>query len=166
MLKLFAIAKITKPSGFSGDVRVRPLVRHFDDYIQDKDLSLGFSEDLAQTVKLMKTTGLGKSKRFLFEGIGSREEAETIIGQTLFAVVSDNDPINLISPDLLGAAVVTSNGDYVGELVDMLSLPTNDVYVIENGKKEVLIPVVPEIITHIGVKEGVVTIEPMDGLLD
>lgn len=166
MLKLFAIAKITKPSGFRGDVRVRPLVRHFDDYIQDKDLSLGFSEDLAETVKLMKTTGLGKSKRFLFEGIRSREEAETIIGQTLFAIVSDNDPINLISPDLLGAAVITSNGDYVGELVDMLSLPANDVYVIENGKKEVLIPVIPEIITHIGVKEGVVTIVPMDGLLD
>ena len=59
-----------------------------------------------------------------------------------------------------------ANGEIIGELVDMMSLPANDAYVIERGKKEVLIPVIPEIVRSVDVKMGLVTITPMDGLLD
>ena len=88
-----------------------------------------------------------------------------MIGQLLFASITDEDPINMISPDLLGATVVADNGEIIGELVDMMSLPANDVYVIERSKKEVLIPVVPEIVRAVDVQMGIVTITPMDGLL-
>jgi ribosomal 30S subunit maturation factor RimM len=38
--------------------------------------------------------------------------------------------------------------------------------VIKQGKKEVLIPVVPEIVRAVDIQMGLVTITPMDGLLD
>ena len=164
--KLFAIAKITRASGLKGEVGVRPLVRQFDDYVTDKSLFIGFDETIAMDVKLEKVTGLNKKRRFLFEGLKTRDEAESMIGQLLFASVEDSDPINLISADLLGATVVADNGEIIGELVDMISLPANDVYVIKHGKKEVLIPVVPEIIRAVDIEMGLVTITPMDGLLD
>tara|TARA_B110001454_G_scaffold146288_1_gene135793 strand:+ start:387 stop:890 length:504 start_codon:yes stop_codon:yes gene_type:complete len=164
--KLFAIAKITRASGLKGEVGVRPLVRQFDDYVTDKSLFIGFDETIAMDVKLEKVTGLNKKRRFLFEGLKTRDEAESMIGQLLFASVEDSDPINLISADLLGATVVADNGEIIGELVDMISLPANDVYVIKHGKKEVLIPVVPEIVRAVDIEMGLVTITPMDGLLD
>ena len=71
----------------------------------------------------------------------------------------------MISPDLLGATVVADNGEIVGELTDMMNLPASDVYVIDRGGKEVLIPVVPEIVRAVDVQMGIVTITPMDGLL-
>ena len=111
-------------------------------------------------------TGLNKKRRFLFEGLKTRDEAESMIGQLLFASVEDSDTINLISADLLGATVVADNGEIIGELVDMISLPANDGYVIKRGKKEVLIPVVPEIVRAVDIEMGLVTITPMDGLLD
>ncbi len=162
--KLFAIAKITRAAGLNGEVGVRPLIRQFDDYV-DKPLYIGFDTNLARDVKLEKVTGVDKKRRFLFEGSKNRDEAESMIGQLLFASVTDEDPINMISPDLLGATVVADNGDIIGELVDMMSLPANDVYVIERGKKEILIPVVPEIVRAVDVQMGIVTITPMDGLL-
>ena len=64
------------------------------------------------------------------------------------------------------AIVITDNGEPVGELVDMMSLPANDVYVISRDKKEILIPVVPEIIREVDFRMGIVTITPMDGLID
>ena len=164
--KLFAIAKITRASGLIGEVGVRPLVRHFDDYVTDKALFIGFDENLARDVKLEKVTGVEKRRRFLFDGMKTRDEAESMIGQLLFASVTDSDPINLISADLLGATVVADNGEIIGELIDMISLPGNDVYVISRGEKEVLIPVVPEIVRAVDVQMGLVTITPMDGLLD
>ena len=163
--KLFAIAKVTQASGLQGEVGLRPLIRQFDDYV-DKPLYIGFDVNLARDVKLEKVTGIDKKRRFLFEGLKNRDEAESMIGQLIFASITESDPINLISPDLLGATVVADNGEIIGELVDMMSLPANDAYVIERGKKEVLIPVIPEIVRSVDVKMGLVTITPMDGLLD
>jgi len=164
--KLFAIAKITRATGLKGEVGVRPLVRQFDDYVTVKPLFIGFDPNIARDVKLEKVSGVEKKRRFLFNGMKTRDEAESIIGQLLFVSVKDSDPINMISPDLLGASVVADNGENIGELVDMISLPANDVYVIKQGKKEVLIPVIPEIIRSVDLQMGLVTITPMDGLLD
>ena len=164
--KLFAIAKITRATGLKGEVGVRPLVRQFDDYVTVKPLFIGFDPNIARDVKLEKVSGVEKKRRFLFNGMKTRDEAESMIGQLLFVSVTDSDPINMISPDLLGAAVVADNGENIGDLVDMISLPANDVYVIKQGKKEVLIPVIPEIIRSVDLQMGLVTITPMDGLLD
>lgn len=162
--KLFPIAKITRAAGLKGEVGVRPLIRQFDEYV-DRPLYIGFDTNLARDVKLEKITGVDKKRRFLFEGSKNRDEAESMIGQLLFASITDEDPINMISPDLLGATVVADNGEIVGELTDMMSLPVNDVYVIDRDGKEVLIPVVPEIVRAVDVQMGIVTITPMDGLL-
>ena len=164
--KLFAIAKITRATGLKGEVGVRPLVRQFDDYVTVKPLFIGFDPNIARDVKLEKVSGVEKKRRFLFNGMKTRDEAESMIGQLLFVSVKDSDPIYMISPDLLGASVVADNGENIGELVDMISLPANDVYVIKQGKKEVLIPVIPEIIRSVDLQMGLVTITPMDGLLD
>jgi len=166
MEKLFAIARITHASGIKGAVRLRPLVRFFDAYITDRTLYLGATKTVAREVKLVDIIGKGKTRRFLFEGITDRDLAEVLIGQTLYASVQASDPIHLISPELIGASVYTDSGEFVGELVDMLALPANDVYVIENGKREVLIPVVDEIVRGADPDHGIVTISPMDGLLD
>ena len=163
--KLFPIAKITRAAGLDGEVGIRPLIRQFDEYV-GKPLYIGFDVNLARDVKLKKVTGVDKKRRFLFEGSKNRDEAESMIGQLLFASITDADPINLISSDLLGSTVVSDSGEIIGELVDMMSLPANDVYVIARGKKEVLIPVVPEIVRSVDIQMGLVTITPMDGLLD
>ena len=110
--KLFAIAKITRASGLKGEVGVRPLIRQFDDYVA-KPLFVGFDESLATDVKLEKVTGENKRRRFLFREFKTRDDAESMIGQLLFASISDKDPINLIAPDLLGATVVSDNGEII-----------------------------------------------------
>jgi len=163
--KLFAIAKITKATGLKGAVGVRPLIRQFEDYVKN-DLFVGFDPTLTSDVKLANKYGTEKKPQFHFEGFDSRHEAEGIIGKTLFASISDEDPINLISPNLLGSRVVTVSGEFVGELVDMISLPNHEVYVISNQDKEVLIPVVPEFINSVDIVEKIISISPVEGLLN
>ena len=163
--KLFAIAKITRATGLKGDVSIRPLIRQFDEYV-DRDLFIGFDKNFAKDVKLTNVSGTNKKPRFHFEGLDSRYDAEAMIGQLLFASIHEKDPINLISPDLIGATVVTVSGEQIGELVDMMSLPAHDAYVISSNNKEVLIPVVPEFIYSVDVTASIVTISPVEGLLD
>ncbi|NQU27298.1 MAG: 16S rRNA processing protein RimM [Candidatus Marinimicrobia bacterium] len=166
MERLFAIAKITRATGLTGDVGLRPLTRYFEEYVGDHPLYLGFSTDLAREIELNNVIGVGKKVRFHFNGVDTRDDAEALIGQILFVNVPDDDFINLSSDDLLGCTVVTNTGKIIGELVDILMMPANDVYVIDNGSKEILIPVVPEIVNGISEIDDSIVITPMDGLLD
>ena len=54
----------------------------------------------------------------------------------------------------------------VGDLKDVMWLPSNDAYVIQNKDKEYLIPIIPELIKKIDHKFQRIIITPMDGLLD
>ncbi|NOZ03697.1 MAG: 16S rRNA processing protein RimM [FCB group bacterium] len=167
MKNLFAIAKITRAAGLRGEVRVKPLSRFFDNYVEERPLYVGFSEELSREVTLDGKIGIGKAVRYRFKGVESRDEAEALIGQYLFASVNEDDKIHWISSDLLGATVLTETGQYVGELTEILWLPQNDVYVIRDGdNREILIPVIKEIVTRVDLETGLILISPMDGLLD
>ncbi len=165
MKKLFAIARITKPAGLKGEVKVRPLSRYFNDYVLNKPLFLGETEELSRQILLKESVGAGKQTRYHFEGIDSRDEAESMIGQVIFASVPDSDKILWISGDIIGFVVVTDTGKIVGELAEILWLPSNDIYVIRDGNREMLIPVIPEIVKKVDVESGVILISPVDGLL-
>jgi 16S rRNA processing protein RimM len=165
MKKLFAIAKILHTSGLSGEVQLRPLSRYFEDYVTEKSIFLGESEQMCREVKLLNHRNVGKKIRYQFEGIETKSEAEALIGQYIFASVSIEDDIYLIARDLIGYSVVTDWGEPVGELTDILWLPAQDIYVIKNMDQEFLIPVIPEIVKRINHEMGIVEISPVDGLL-
>ncbi len=166
MEKKFAIARVSKPFGMKGAVRLAPLSRYCEEYISEKPIFLGDSETLSKEIELLEKARDGKQVRCVFKGIDSRDEAEAIKGKYVFASVLIDDKINQISGDLIGYTVVTDIGDIVGELIEILWLPVNDIYVIRNEDREILIPVIPEVIKSIYHDERAIEITPMDGLLD
>lgn len=160
------IAKITSTSGLGGDVRLRPLSRYFDYYIEEKKLMLGNSSEKSKVVYLQLISGLGKKRRFKFRGVNSVIDAKKIVGKTLFVQANADDQINMISKNLLGYKIITDMNKIVGELKDVMWLPNNDAYVIQNGNKEYLIPIIPEVIKRLDHKQKIIMIAHMDGLLD
>ena len=56
---LFAIAKITKATGLKGEVNIRPLIRQFNEYV-DNDLYVGFDKNLTNDVKISNVSGSEK----------------------------------------------------------------------------------------------------------
>ena len=160
------IAEITTTSGFSGEVRLKPFSRYSIDYIMKKSLQIGTSFENMVNLKLEKTIGNGKRMRFKFEGIDSHNKAKDIIGKTIFVSTNNDDEINLIGSDLIGFKVVTEIGREVGFLKDVMWLPANDVYVVFNGIKELLIPIIPEIVLSLDYENKEIIISSIDGLID
>jgi len=68
--------------------------------------------------------------------------------------------------DIIGCEVVTEEQMKVGIVADLLSLPANDIWVVQNGKKEFLIPAVKAIIRNVDVKMKRITIHALEGLLE
>ena len=162
--QLHPVAEITTTSGYLGEVRLRPFSRFSIDYIMEKTLQIGTSYDNLMDLKLEKAIGNGKRMRFKFEGINSELKAKNIIGKTIYVSTRADDEINLIASDLIGFYVVTDAAEFVGELKDVIWLTANDVYVVFNGKKELLIPIVPEIVLSIDYDKKEILIASIDGL--
>ena len=163
--KLHPVAEITTTSGYMGEVRLKPFSRFSIDYIMEKTLQIGTSYDNLIDLKLEKAIGNGKRMRFKFEGIDSELKAKNIIGKTIYANTKADDEINLIASDLIGFDVVTDTDDSVGELKDVMWLPANDVYVVFNGKKELLIPIVSEVVLSVDYDKKQILIASIDGLI-
>ena len=163
--QLHPVAEITTTSGFMGEVRLKPFSRFSIDYIMEKTLQIGTSYDNLIDLKLEKAIGNGKRMRFKFEGIDSELKAKNIIGKTIYANTKADDEINLIASDLIGFDVVTDTDDSVGELKDVMWLPANDVYVVFNGEKELLIPIVNEVVLSVDYDKKEILIANVDGLI-
>ena len=163
--QLHPVAEITTTSGYLGEVRLKPFSRFSIDYIMKKTLQIGTSYDNLIDLKLEKAIGNGKRMRFKFEGINSELKAKNIVGKTIYASTKADDKINLIASDLIGFDVVTDKAEFVGGLKDVMWLPANDVYVVFNGKKEILIPIVSEVVLSVDYDKKQILIASIDGLI-
>ncbi len=68
--------------------------------------------------------------------------------------------------DLIGLEVVTTHGDRIGQLTEVMSLPANDVYIVQGESKEYRIPATKDIVRKIDLVKKEMIIEPMEGLLE
>ncbi len=69
--------------------------------------------------------------------------------------------------DLLECGVITDEGRDLGKICDIIKTGSNDVYVVEDGSgKQVLIPVIDEVVLSVDIDEKKIVIKPLKGLID
>lgn len=66
--------------------------------------------------------------------------------------------------EVIGMPVETTSGDLVGKVVDILSIPANDVYVVDRNGEELLLPAARDVLT-IDRDAGKIVVQEIDGLL-
>lgn len=65
--------------------------------------------------------------------------------------------------DIIGASVVTEDGESVGTLEDILETLASSVYIVR-GETEHMIPAVPEFILNTDAENGVITVKLIEGM--
>ena len=68
--------------------------------------------------------------------------------------------------ELVGLNVLTTSGEPVGKITDVLPTAGNDIYVVKGKRGEILIPAVEDIVQSVDIRSRSVIIEPIKGLLD
>lgn len=102
------------------------------------------------------------------QGVDTEEEADKLVGRVF--EVHRSQLFNLDDGEyfhfqLIDLKVVTTGGDEIGHIIEILNLASADVYVIKGESDEILIPATDEIIKSIDLDKGIMVIEPMNGLL-
>ena len=79
------------------------------------------------------------------------------------AVELDEDE-NFIA-DLIGLKVIDEDGNNLGTLTEVLQTGANDVYVVTENDKEILIPAIKQCVLEVNLEEGIMKVHLLEGLV-
>jgi 16S rRNA processing protein RimM len=103
-----------------------------------------------------------------FEGINDRNQIEELRDQLVSAEVDTNNMAEgeYHFQQLIGSQVLLQSGDLVGVVSEIVKLPGQDLLSVNKDGKEILIPMVKQIIVSIDVETKRIVVNPPEGLLD
>ena len=100
-------------------------------------------------------------------GVDDREAAEALRGATIEVPLEQAvrlPPGSYYWHQLIGLAVETKRGESLGRLVDILTTGSNDVYVVRDDARELLLPAIRDVIREVDLENGRMVVELLPGL--
>lgn len=167
------IGRIAKAHGVTGEVVVEVRTDDPDDrFAVGNRLHLTNSRrGLDQHVVI--TAARPHSGRLLLrlEGVTGRDGADALRGSLFIVDTADlppiTDPDEFYDHQLEGLTVRTVDGDLLGTVAEVLHTPGGELLSVRTGQgPELLVPFVSDIVTEVSLVDGLVTVDPPDGLLD
>ena len=100
--------------------------------------------------------------------IDSIEEAQKLRGQAIEIHHSQLQPLpegQYYHFQLIGLEVETIQGELLGEITEILTTKSNDVYIVNGDRGEILIPAIDDVVKSIDLNQGRIIIKAIEGLL-
>ena len=66
---------------------------------------------------------------------------------------------------IIGLKVRTIQGELLGNIIEVISGKSNDNYIVQGARGEILIPAIEDVVKVIDIDQGCMTIEAIEGLL-
>ena len=169
MEQFIRVGVITSTHGLKGEVKVFPTT---DDKRRFSDLSYVFLDEKHGRKRLdIESAKYFKNMVILkFKGLDKIEDIECFKGFDIFVDRENAVPLadgEYYYADLIGMKVVTSKGEMLGTLKDVMETGANDVYIVDTKNYgEVLIPAIEQCIKSVDIEQGIMTVDLLPGLLD
>ncbi len=162
------LGEIVATHGLDGWLRLRPLNPDSETITSGLPVHL---EKSRQHWRREIESSKRYKKQFLIKlrEVNHIDAAQQYVGAT---VLVDNSLLKPLAPgqyyhfQIVGFAVFDLSGRALGTISATLSTPAGELYRVQNGAKEYLIPAVREIIEKVDFDEKMVIVNPPEGLLD
>ncbi len=171
--KYFRIAKITGAHGLNGEVKAYVITDIPERFAPGKNLYFGFEKATRQFVVEGIRPMKGRIILLKIEGIDSRNDSDSLKGMNIFIDAAEAekgrallDEESFFYHDLLGCRVYLHGAEY-GTVVDIMEAGAGEILIIEDMKgARVMVPFVDEMVDTGRVKEKIIEINPVEGLID
>ncbi len=171
MEKWFNVGKIVNTHGIKGEVRVISKTDFPEErYSKGSKLFL-FMPNANEPIELVVASHRTHKNFDLltFEGCDNINDVEKMKGGILKVHESQLGQLGedeYYFHQIIGCTVLTTTGEEIGEVKEILTPGANDVWVVKgkNGK-DILIPYIEPVVKKVDIQDRVITIEPMEGLL-
>ena len=153
--------KIVNTHGMRGEVRLQPWADSPDSLIEYKHFYIDNKPLKVVSSKVHKTCLITA-----FEGVNNFDDAIKLKNKIVKIKREDiklEEGTYLIT-DLIGLdAIDSETGENLGKIADVLSRPASNIYEIK-GKREILVPAVPEFIIETNLTDGYIKFKLIEGM--
>lgn len=167
--RFLTVGTIVAPHGVRGEVRVQ-LAMDDPEFLSQRDTIYLVEEDRRRLVSLehfrlrSKTQALAK-----LGGVDDRDAAEALRGATLQIERSWAPPLEpdeYYVADIVGLRVVTTEGEFLGHVSEVIFTGSNEVYVVRGGPRgRILLPAIADVVEEVDLEAGELRIRLLEGLI-
>jgi 16S rRNA processing protein RimM len=169
MEDMFQVGVISSTHGVRGEVKVFPTTDDVKRFKKLKQVILDTGKEQL-TLEITQVKFFKQMVILKFKEFDTLNDVERFRGKSLY--VTRENAVKLqkgeyFIADMLGIRVVSTEGEELGTLVDVLQTGANDVYVVEKeGNPQLLLPAIKECIREVDMEQGLMTVYLMPGLRD
>lgn len=153
MARRVAVAYIFRPWGVRGEVRAEALTHRVDRFSDLRDVVLQCADRPDRQLELERWRTDAKSLLLKFAGIDAPELARSILVGGYVTIAPDQRDLlpqgTHYIDDIVNCTVVSLAGQPLGRVVEVVSMPTTDAYVVRGVKGEALVPAVGDFVVEI-----------------
>jgi 16S rRNA processing protein RimM len=157
---------VLKPWSYRGELKIEILTDFPDRFASLRTVYMG---DDAKPFSVEGARLLGNAALIKLKGIDSTEAGDRLRNQLVQIPTDEAVPLpegKYYLYQLIGLKVKTTQGEFLGQVVDVLDTGgANDVYVVRDEKREILIPAIEPVVKQVDLVNGEMVIEPMEGLI-
>jgi len=165
---LLLIGKVLRPHGLRGLLKIESYAHSRTTFLEARTLFIRAISGKLIEFTVSSVSPYKNSLLIKLDGLDQKEEAENLRGAEIFikkgSLVRNED--EYFWHEILKLGVYLESGSYLGIVSQIISTGGNDIYVIKDGKREILIPATHEVIKEIDLEKRIMIITPMEGLLD
>lgn len=166
---MLRVGRITGAHGLKGALRLRPDNPDSDTLEQVARVFLE-NGGQAREFRLTAMTRLNATtRRITLEGVADVNAAEALKGAIVMLAAEDvpaAKPGEFYYYEAIGCEVFLTDGSRLGTIEEIFSTGAHDIWVVRDGEREVLVPVIEDVVKAMDFAARRVTIEPIPGLLD
>lgn len=166
-LRYLAIGRIIRAHGLRGEVSAVVLTDFPERFETTEWVYLG-DEFEATPYRLESYRWHKQNVLLTLTGVTDRTQAEGLRGQYVQVPIEEAVPLPegaYYHYQLVGLQVKDTAGEALGTIKDIMETGANDVYVVDNGGQELLLPAIPDVIKSIDIANGVMIVQVIDGLI-
>ena len=156
-LEFIEAGEIVTTHGVRGEVKLLTWVDSPEFMCEFKRVRIEGTEYKLESCRVQKTCNLLK-----LQGVDTVEDAQMLRGKTVEIFRSDVSEVIVFAAVLVGMQVY-ADGELVGELVEVMDYPGNQVYVVR-GEHEYMIPAVKEFILSVDMEKNEMQVRLIKGM--
>lgn len=165
-----AVGRVVAPHGIRGEVKVEPMTDFPERFKKGAKVFLGVAVNAPEVVATEIAAARPHQNRWLvlFANVKDRNAAEALRDQYVLIPEAEMMPLGEhenYAHDLIGLEVVTNDGSVLGQLIEILFTPANDVYIVRGPQGETLIPATREVVLNVDLAAKRMTVALPEGLL-
>jgi 16S rRNA processing protein RimM len=164
--RFLIIGRVAKPWSYRGELKIEILTDFPERFASLQTVYLG---DDAKPFSVERARLHGNAALLKLKGVDSTEAGNRLRDLLVRIPTSDAVPLprgQYYLYQLVGLAVRTVQGETLGRVVDILDTAgANDVYVVQDGKREILIPAIEPVVKQVDLDRGEIVVELLEGLI-